>query len=400
MELGGTNSVFLDVYKDAEEIYSDELEDGIAHSAMEQAQTWQRAVQEGSVSVDAEFVASLVQLTGAYQVKRTAERAGAFSTKTRLQPRFAKGGAAAQQYDQKCQTRAASEAVALAKRDAALKELQRRADEQERVRLAQLGLDPASAAAAAANTAASAQTSLTDVFGDTVGYENVVVVELGSSMIKAGFGGDDAPRALFPAIVGRPRHQGVMVGMGQKDSYIGDEAQSKRGILTLKYPIEQGRVTNWDDFEKILHHTFYNELRVAPEETPLLLLTDPTNHKADIEKMTSVAFETFNVPSFCRVPAQLGALLASGRTTGLVVSFGDSAIHVVPIVNGEDCCGCERRADAYCSFFFSLSHTHTHSLSLSRSLLPGAVVQKAVQQISIGGQLWDFSVVPLLYLPC
>ena len=56
--------------------------------------------------------------------------------------------------------------------------------------------------------------------------------------------------------------QGVMVGKNQKDSYVGEKAQSKRGILTLKYPIEHGIVTNWDDMEKIWHHTFLSLIHI------------------------------------------------------------------------------------------------------------------------------------------
>ena len=161
-----------------------------------------------------------------------------------------------------------------------------------------------------------------------------IVIDNGSGMCKAGFAGDDAPRSVFPCIVGRPKMEEVMVGVSNEDSYIGDDAQVKRGVLTLRYPIEHGIVTNWDDMEKIWHYTFYNELRVNPDEHCIMLTEAPLNPKANRERMIQIMFEQFEVPCvYVSIQAVL-ALYASGRTTGCILDSGDGVSHTVPIYDG------------------------------------------------------------------
>ena len=61
-------------------------------------------------------------------------------------------------------------------------------------------------------------------------------------------------------------------------------------------PIEHSIVTNWNDVEKIWHHAFYNELRVAPEENSVWPTEALLNPKADRERTTQTRFETLGVP--------------------------------------------------------------------------------------------------------
>jgi actin-related protein len=125
-----------------------------------------------------------------------------------------------------------------------------------------------------------------------------------------------------------------MLGIAQCEAYIGDDAHAKRGLMILKNPIEHGIITNWDDMEKVWHHTFYNELLVAPEDHPVFLTEAPMNPKANRERMTRIMFETFNVPAmYVSVQAVL-SFYAPGRTTGCMLDSGDGVTHTVPVYEG------------------------------------------------------------------
>ncbi|XP_047447561.1 actin-like [Mugil cephalus] len=158
-----------------------------------------------------------------------------------------------------------------------------------------------------------------------------IVVDNGSGVMKAGFTGDDAPRSVFSSVIGHSKYQGFMV---ENNSFMGDKAQNNRGILSLEYPISRGIVTDWDKMEEIWRHTFYDELRVHPEEHPVLMTEAPLNPKVNREKMTQIMFETFKFPAMYVAIQAVLSLYASGRTTAIVMDSGDGVSHAVPVYEG------------------------------------------------------------------
>jgi len=169
-----------------------------------------------------------------------------------------------------------------------------------------------------------------------------IIMDNGTGMMKCGLSGTDAPTVTFASCVGYPKNKAMMTG-GNKEYYVGEEAQQKRGILILKFPLEHGVITNWDDMEKIWAHTFDNELRVVvggesedDEDVSGVLLTEaPMNPRENRERMTQIMFETFNARRFYVAIQAVLSLYASGRTTGVVVDCGDGVSHTGPIYEGH-----------------------------------------------------------------
>jgi centractin len=164
-----------------------------------------------------------------------------------------------------------------------------------------------------------------------------VCIDNGSGVMKAGFAGQDTPSCTFPTLVGRPKHDKLMIGgLTANTVFVGNDADENRGLLTLKYPINQGIVTNWKDMERIWESIYgKSNLNVSKiEQHPVLMTEVPLNPNRNREKSAEVFFETFNVPAFFISPQATLSLYASGRTTGVVLDVGDGVTHSVPVFEG------------------------------------------------------------------
>ena len=193
-----SNTILFPFYPQPEDIYKDEVADGIANCADEQAQVWAQAANEEENSGAKDFIQELLQMTKKYKDEKAGIRSGALGCKTRLQPRFQSGKKA--EFDRLVNQRIQSDLRAATMTDAQCK-------------------DRRAAYRTMCSPTDSVYTGSSDGILDKTNCpqddEQPLLLNI-AWPVEAGFAGDDAPRSVFCPLVGRPRHCGVMVGMGQK----------------------------------------------------------------------------------------------------------------------------------------------------------------------------------------
>ncbi|EOA35346.1 hypothetical protein CARUB_v10020534mg [Capsella rubella] len=166
--------------------------------------------------------------------------------------------------------------------------------------------------------------------GDEV---SAIVVDLGSHTCKAGYAGEDAPKAVFPSVIGEIDGTGMDIDdaantedaktnvvesdkeKGRRKLYVGSQDLNvRRDQMEILSPVKDGIVTDWDMVDNL----------------------SPFEHTAAKRKVwvAEIMFEKYKVPALFTAKNPILISFASGRATSLVVDCGGGSTTISPVHEG------------------------------------------------------------------
>lgn len=186
--------------------------------------------------------------------------------------------------------------------------------------------------------------------GDEV---SAIVIDLGSHTCKAGYAGEDAPKAVFPSVVGcidqmdadddkenndsETNNNNVDSNKpkGKRRLYVGSQALGfRRDHMEVVSPLKDGVVVDWDIVDSIWDHALKDCLLVDPKEHPMLLAEPSSNTQQQRERTAELMFEKYKVPALFLAKNAVLTSFASGRATSVVVDSGGGSTTVAPVHDG------------------------------------------------------------------
>ncbi|RWS32025.1 Actin-like protein 6A [Leptotrombidium deliense] len=177
--------------------------------------------------------------------------------------------------------------------------------------------------------------------GDEVG---ALVFDVGHYSVRAGYAGEDSPKAEVPSVVGYVNEvaetqmdvDNIQAPSQQQRKYFIDTTSIHvpRKNMEMTSFLKDGMIDDWDIFEKMLDHIYAKHIKSESQLHPVLLSEAPWNVRNKREKVTELMFEKYNIPAFFLVKNAVLAAFANGRSTGIVVDSGASQTSAVPVHDG------------------------------------------------------------------
>lgn len=162
-------------------------------------------------------------------------------------------------------------------------------------------------------------------------FSNHIILDNGTDSIKAGFNGEFVPRSITPSVIGKSKNEKINLNWNENKTSYGQTALANATSLDLDYPIENGKVKDFDALEKLWSYIFTNELKSKPESHNILITESLFSSNSDRDKIAQIMYEKFSVFHICIEPQPLLTFHYSNKNSGLIVETGESYTQVIPI---------------------------------------------------------------------
>lgn len=150
-----------------------------------------------------------------------------------------------------------------------------------------------------------------------------IIIDLGTSEIKAGFSGQEKPKLRFTNYIGEFKSK-KNYKENQKKFYVSEECNKFTGNVNVHFPIEHGIFKNIEDISLIFNYIFSNlEIKGQIKDHPLLISEPLHNQEMNREKITEILFEKMDVPALIFGSQPLLSLFSTSYTTGAILESGD-----------------------------------------------------------------------------
>lgn len=182
--------------------------------------------------------------------------------------------------------------------------------------------------------------------GDEVG---ALVFDIGSCSFRAGYAGEDSPKADVPTYMGvleeSSKSDNIMetdevptegaAPIPNKKYYIGTNSlHVPRENVDICSPLKDVMIDDWDMFENLVDHVYKRHIRSDSSLHPVLMSEASWNTRSKRERLTELMFEKYEIPAFFLCKDAVLSAFAHGRSTGLVIHSGSNLTSAIPVHDG------------------------------------------------------------------